>query len=225
LLGVLLAGLTVASASAGCANRGMTVSSRDGGGGNSGADLRLDLTDALADTGSDSDAFASETAREVMYEAAPLPCATRFNFEMNMIHGARLNPPGAFMSLAHSGRHTSCGLGALEIMARFMGIMGDNARGIVLIDLMPPENLAGKMFSIRGAADPPVTPGPTLSVSLVTPGGYVDLLPVIRPLPGGYQKQDYLVPARATSVSQISIQVSDSNNYEGRIYIDEIDIK
>lgn len=234
-LGAALFALSLVSGSGsvsmmiGCANRGMVTPGRDGGsGGSDGAttETKVDLPGMdLGSGGSGGDGGISDAPRET-YEAAPLPCNTRFNFEMGMTYGAKLDPAATgFMSVGATTEHTQCGLGALLIMARFSGTTGPTARGVVLIDLPPAEqNLAGKTLSLGVSAAPPVMPGPTVSVSLITPAGYVDF-PTIRNIPGVFFQGSYTVPATATSVSAIVLQATDPSGYTGKLYIDEIDIK
>lgn len=161
-----------------------------------------------------------------------IPCNTRFNFENGATYGAKLGTDGsmAFKAVG-TGLHTACGLGALQITAAFTGTMGATAKGTVVIDLPAPENMAGKTISLKASVDPVAKPpltGPSLTLSLVTPMGFVDLLPSIRNIPGGYTStMSYPIPSNAgiMSVSSIVIVGTDVEGYVGKLYVDELDVK
>jgi len=233
-LGTALLALFLTMAGMGCANRGMVApNGRDSGPGGSGGasgDTKQDMAD-LGGGGSGgtggSDGGPTDTPGE-KYEALPPPCNTRFNFEMGMTYGAKLGPTTmmeAFKAVTAGTEHTQCGFGSLQLMTQFTGTAGNSIKGIVIIDLPTPENLAGKTLTLGVATELPATPSPSVSISLVTPTGFVDLLPVIKNIPATFLSTSHLIPATATSVSAIYIVATDSNNYTGKLYIDEIDIK
>jgi hypothetical protein len=234
-LGTALLALFLTIAGMGCANRGMVApNGRDGGSGGGGGapgDTKQDMADlggggTGGGTGG-SDGGPTDTPGE-KYEALPLPCMTRFNFEMGMIYGAKLGPTTmmeAFKSVTAGTEHTQCGFGSLQLMTQFSGTAGNSIKGIVIIDLPMPENLAGKTLTLGVATELPAMPSPSVSISFVTPTGFVDLPPVIRNIPATFMSTSHPIPATATSVSAIYIVATDSNNYTGKLYIDEIDIR
>lgn len=233
----LILPVVLAGAAIGCANRGMVAPSGDGGGsGGSPTDTRLDISMTDLGSGGDTGGGAPDRPREV-YEAAPLPCNTRFNFENGATYGAMLGTDAtmAFKAVG-PGVHTACGFGSLQITATFSGTMGATAKGTVVIDLPAPENLTGKTLSLKVSADPPIaTGGPSLTLSLVSMGGFVDL-PTIRNIPGGYSDLiSYPLPPPApdagattrdvSAVKTIVIVGTDFNGFVGKLFIDELDIK
>jgi len=131
----------------------------------------------------------------------------------------------AFKTVGLATEHTQCGFGSLEITTQFSGTSGNSIKGIVFIPLPMPENLAGKTLTIGVATELPATPSPSVSISFVTPTGFVDLPPVIRNIPETFLQTSHPIPATATSVSAIYIVATDSNNYTGKLYIAAIDIK
>lgn len=156
------------------------------------------------------------------------PCPTRFNFEGGSIYGAKLGPATmmeAFKSIVLGTEHTMCGFGALQIAAQFSGTTGNSVKGIVVIDLPAAENWAGKTLSIGVATEFQVSPSPMVTISLVTPAGYVDLPSAIRNIPATFLATTHAVPASASSVNSIVITVLGVNGYAGKLYFDEIDIR
>jgi hypothetical protein len=155
------------------------------------------------------------------------PAAT-FTFESGT-SGARLGTmQAAAQSVTVSTVNHYCGQHALEITTAFSGSSGNTTTAEVLIDLAAnQQNLSGKMLTIHVSALPEPKPTTYMAVTLITSAGSMTLTPTIKPLTSDWQTESYKVPTAmaTTMVSSIDIQIFDTNNYLGKIYIDDLDIR
>jgi hypothetical protein len=235
---------------AGCANR--DVKATDAGhphgdgsaaevameaGGDAATDMAMDL--AVSDAPAD---LASSDAPDVAIERPTCPATARFNFENGALHGAKINAfdatncPScgqAFTAIANSGVTTFCGSGALEITAAFSGTDGLGTKGEVLIplggDAGTTEDLTNKTITIHASALPSSDVG--FFLLLRTTAGYQTVpMATIRPVTGTWSTSmnkfagDGGVTGEA-SVNALSLQAFSYTGYQGKIYIDEIDIQ
>jgi hypothetical protein len=234
-----------------CANRGMVVSA-DGGGsggtGGSGGALGGSGGDSTGSGGSGGEASggsggggganvdtapmmdAASDAKDVRDVSTDHACPTAtFTFESGM--SAKLGTAGtAAKSITTSTGNRYCGQRSLEISTTFSGTLGPSTKGEVLIDLTgAQQNLVGKTITINVSAIPEPMPSAYVALTLMTGGRPVDLMPTIKPLTSDWTTQSYKLPAGADGgvmgVTTISIQIFDTNNYDGKIYIDDLDIR
>jgi len=160
-------------------------------------------------------------------------CGTMFSFETGT-QGAVINAGStAFTSLARSGTFTFCGSGALAITSLFSGTSGPTTKGEVLIALPGAGttgiDVTGKTITVHVAADPGCSADLNLSLVLNTTAGPIYFTPAfpIRPVTNMWKTGTAMVTADAgsTTALAISLQVFSQMNYQGTIYIDEIDIR
>ena len=159
------------------------------------------------------------------------PCTAMFNFETNT-EGATINSGStAFTAVAKSSAYTFCGSGALAVTALFSGTSGVTTKGEVLIPIPgAPIDVTGKMITVHVASDPGCsTSDLNLSMVLNTQSGPMYFTPPypIRPVTNSWKMATVTVGSDggATTALAISLQAFSSTNYQGTIYIDEIDIK
>jgi hypothetical protein len=247
---LLLASFCAAIAGA-CANRGMMAVPSTGTGGNSGSGGLPGTGGSMgtggAGSGGDGSGGAGSggdgsggAAVDAPPDLSPMadamdardastdhacPTAT-FTFESGT-SGAHLGTmQAAAQSVTSSIANHYCGQHALEITTAFSGTSGNTTKAEVLIDLAAgQQNLANKMITIHVAAIPESMPSTYMALTLITGTGNNTLTPSIRPLTSDWQTQTYTAPASATMVSSIDIQIFDTNNYVGKIYIDDLDIR
>ena len=133
------------------------------------------------------------------------------------------------------GHHTSttvryCGSGSLAITALFSGSSGPTVKGEVLIPLPgAPVDLTGKTITVHVAADPGCSADLNLSLVLNTQAGPIYFTSDF-PIPGvsnTWKTKTTTVPAASgsTTALQISLQAFSTKNYQGTIYIDEVDVR
>jgi hypothetical protein len=152
-----------------------------------------------------------------------------FSFETDT-QGAMINSGStAFTGLMKSNSSTYCGAGALAINALFSGASGPSTKGEVLLNLPgAPVDLTGKTITIRFAADPGCSSDLDLSLVLNTQAGpmyFTQTFP-IQGVTNNWTTAAVIVPAGggASTALALSLQVFSSTGYQGKIYIDEIDI-
>jgi hypothetical protein len=160
-------------------------------------------------------------------------CGAMFNFESGA-QGAMINSGSlAFTNLAPSGTFTFCGTGALAITSLFSGTSGPTTKGEVLINLPGAGttgiDLTGKTITVRVAANPGCSSDLNLSLVVNTTAGplyFTQTFP-IRPLTNMWKTGTATVTpdAGSTSALALSLQVTSQSNYQGTIYLDEIDIR
>ncbi len=228
-----------------CANRGMMSPSGSGGtgggqtgsgGAGSGGDMGTGGTGSGGDMGTggtpidsnvDMMSMDAPDARDVNNDHA-CPSAT-FTFESGTSGASLGTMQAAARSITSSTANHYCGTHALEISTTFTGTSGNTIKGEVFIDLMAAQqNLTGKTITIHVAAVPEPMPSAYLSLTLITGTGSIDLKPSVRPLTSDWQTQSY--PLAGTdggvmTVMRLDIQIFDTNGYNGKIYIDDIDIR
>jgi len=158
-------------------------------------------------------------------------CTAMFDFETGT-ENVMINAPSmAFTSLMKSSAYTFCGTGALAIASTFSGTSGNTIKGEVLLPLPNnPIDLTGKMITVHVASDPGCSTS-MLNMSMVvnTQSGpiYFTPSPLIRPITTAWSMATVTVPAdpKATAALNVSLQFFSSDNYQGTIYVDEVDIK
>jgi hypothetical protein len=152
-----------------------------------------------------------------------------FNFESDA-QGAMINSGStAFTSLSKSSASTYCGSGALAISSLFSGTSGPSTKGEVLIPLPgAPLDLTGKTLTVHVAADPGCSSDLLLSLILNTQAGpiYFQSPFPIQPVTNAWKTATVTVApgTGSTTVLALSLQALSSTNYQGTIYVDEIDI-
>jgi hypothetical protein len=234
----------------GCANRGMRApddggpgaagaSGTAGSGGTTGTGGRGGSGGSAGTGGSPtgtagrggSGGQTSGTGGCTLAPGAEMPggaCNAMFNFETDA-EGAAINAGStAFITAMKAGASTYCGTGALAINAFFSGTSGPSTKGEVLIALPgAPVDLTGKTITVHVAADPGCSADLNLSVVLNTQAGPVYFTPAfpIRPVNNTWKTGTATVGAGATAALALSLQAFSSTNYQGTIYVDEIDIR
>jgi len=158
-------------------------------------------------------------------------CTATFNFEATA-QGATIPTSGqaAFTGVGISNMDTYCGLEALTISASFSGTAGTTTKGEVDIPLGTEAgayvDLTGKTITLHFAAVPcGVDLG--FAVLLLTASGSPTIVPTVRPLGNTWETASVMLTADISGVdmvSAISIQAFSSTNYQGKIFVDEIDI-
>jgi hypothetical protein len=157
-------------------------------------------------------------------------CGTMFNFETG-VQGATINAGSlAFTNLARSGTFTFCGGGALALTALFSGTSGPTIKGEVLINLPgAPVDLTNKTITVHVASDPGCSSDLYLSMVVNTQVGPIYFSPPVqvRPVTSSWQTGTATVTADAgsTSALALSLQFISATNFQGTVYIDEIDIR
>ncbi|HXI59222.1 MAG TPA: hypothetical protein VNO55_24315 [Polyangia bacterium] len=206
--------------STGSGGSGGDVIGGSGGGGGASVDL-APMMDAISD---------AKEVRDVSTDHA-CPMAT-FTFESGQtgVHLGTAVTATAAKSITTSTANRYCGQRALEITTTFSMMSGPSTKGEVLIDLTgAQQNLAGKTITINVSAIPEPMPSAYVALTLNTGGRPFDLVPNIKPLTSDWTTQSYKLPAGADGgimmVTNISIQIFDFSNYDGKIYIDDIDIR
>ena len=154
-----------------------------------------------------------------------------FTFESGT-SGARLGTTTgtAAKSVTTSMTNRYCGQRSLEISTTFSAMTGPTTKGEVLIDLTgAQQNLSGKTITINVSAIPEPMTSAYVALTLTTSVGSMTLVPTIKPLTSDWTTQSYKLPAGADGgvmmVSTIAIQIFDFSNYDGKIYIDDLDIR
>jgi hypothetical protein len=157
-------------------------------------------------------------------------CGAMFNFESGT-QGATINAGStAFTAVKQSGAFTFCGSGALTITALFSGSTGPTTKGEILLDLpAAPLDLTGKTITVHVAADPGCAQSLTLSLVLNTQAGPIYFTPnfPITGVTNVWKTGSATVPAASgsTTALALSLQATSQSNYQGTIYVDEIDIR
>ncbi|HVR62506.1 MAG TPA: hypothetical protein VMU50_11430, partial [Polyangia bacterium] len=135
---------------------------------------------------------------------------------------------GAAISVTSSTANHYCGQHSLEVTTTFIGTSGNTTKAEVLIDLPPNlQNLSGKTITIHVAAVPDAMPSAYLALTLRTAVGDMTISPSVRPLTGDWKTQTYEVPSNdggTTMVTSLAFQMFDTNGYQGKLYIDDVDI-
>jgi hypothetical protein len=197
-----------------------------------------DASDGPGDVATDAPReAAADGPRDAGVDVNPCGSApARFNFDSGALQGAVNNRscgtcPKAFTAIASNGTKPLCGTGALEITAAFSGTSGTSTVGEVDLPLAAAgEDLTGKTITVNVAAVPA---GTDLAFALVL-GTSLGLAQVpalaINPVTDTYATRSYTFTAGGgisgiTSVSQLSLQLTSTAGYTGKIYIDEIDIR
>jgi hypothetical protein len=156
-------------------------------------------------------------------------CGALFNFETDT-QGAMIGTQStAFTAATKSGTFTYCGSGALAIRSLFSGTTGPTIKGEILLPLPnAPIDVTGKMITVHIAADPGCS-DLNLSMVLNTQSGpmYFTPMPLIRSVTNSWQTATVTVSpdGGAMNALTLSLQAFSSTNYQGTIYIDEVDVK
>jgi len=160
-------------------------------------------------------------------------CDATFNFEGCGNYNAMLNTPDqqvGFKSFMVVGSPTFCGGGALALEAHLTPIpdAGETHKGEVYIDVPgAPIDLGGKTITFSALAVPPLSTATVYILPVSNTRGYgpqVKIVPSRTDWTTGstsYTVGDPLV----ADVSRLAIQfISNFDNYNGTLYVDEINI-
>jgi hypothetical protein len=152
----------------------------------------------------------------------PGPCNATFSFDSGLPAGAKLGDGQVAFQPPTSSGAGYCGK-ALAIPTRFSA---STAKGELVIPLATDGgtvDLTGKTISLAVAADPGCDAD--LQLYLVINTQSLPVMVSIPPVTGRWQQRTFTPAGDVSRAIAISLQAFSLGNYQGTIYLDELDIE